>query len=86
MSVTNVDLFTECLRWFVWTIMLLAFMLVLGWGCGKWAHSRLRKWTELYPDLTPYDQDAVLDAHDMYPRSAVSIPDRIPEGWMNEWQ
>lgn len=89
MMATNVDTFTEILRWCVWIGMGLAVLVVIGWCAGSIAHRRLRQLERQWgqsPKRSPYDQDAELTAHDMYPRSNVHIPDRVPEGWTSEWQ
>ena len=84
-----IDLFTQILRYFVWTVMAFLFVAVSGafvWSAlYRWRKERQRRnrWKN-HP--SPYDQDTALGIHDMYPRSNVTVPDRIPEGWAKEWQ
>jgi hypothetical protein len=81
MTVFSVDTFTEILRWFVWIALGLLVMIVIGWVSGHWAQKRLRK----LMDRHPHDVYDWADEETMYPRSHVSVPDRVPENWENEW-
>ena len=86
-----VDLFTECLRWFVWVVLGLLFMTMLGVGLGTASARWLRRW-ELRHGWQVYDWsrdgecDEPLETEDMYPRTHVSVPDGVPRAWLESWQ
>jgi len=84
------DLFTECLRWFVWIIFGLLFMGMLGVGLGTAAMKWMRRW-ELHHGWQVYDwsrdgECEPVETEDMYPRTHVSMPDGVPQEWTESWR
>lgn len=92
-----VDTFTEGLRILLWTVVGLAVLLAVGWNAWiaviEWRQKRRRQ-RLLREHRVVWDwavdggvvEPEPIDTEDMYPRSHVSMPDRIPESWLHEWR